>query len=87
MSALARVYAITGDQTTRAKVLRLNQLYAQTISRDFYIKNRFPAYCYDKLVLGLLDSHTFADDPNAFRILQQTTDTALPHLPATCRRP
>ncbi|MGO8720604.1 MAG: beta-L-arabinofuranosidase domain-containing protein [Acidobacteriaceae bacterium] len=81
VSALARVYAITGDQATRAKVLRLNQLYARTISPDFYIKNRFPSYCYDKLVLGLLDSHTFADDPDALAILQRTTDTALPHLP------
>jgi hypothetical protein len=81
VSALARAYAITGDQATRDKVLRLNRLYAQTISPDFYIKNRFPAYCYDKLVLGLLDSHTFADDPDALPILQKTTDAALPHLP------
>ncbi|MHB1935749.1 MAG: beta-L-arabinofuranosidase domain-containing protein [Acidobacteriaceae bacterium] len=81
VSALARVYAITGDDATRAKVLRLNRLYAQTISPDFYTKNRFPAYCYDKLVLGLLDSHSFANDPDAFAILQRTTDTALPHLP------
>ena len=81
VSALARVYAITGDGATRAKVLRLNRLYAATISPDFYIKNRFPAYCYDKLVLGLLDSHSFANDPDAMGILQRTTDTALPHLP------
>jgi len=81
VSALARVYAITGDGATRAKVLRLNRLYAATISPDFYIKNRFPAYCYDKLVLGLLDSHSFANDPDAMAILQRTTDTALPHLP------
>ncbi|MGH9617879.1 MAG: beta-L-arabinofuranosidase domain-containing protein, partial [Acidobacteriaceae bacterium] len=81
VSALARSYAITGDPATRDKVLRLNRLYAQTISPDFYKKNRFPAYCYDKLVLGLLDSHSFANDPDAYRILQQTTDTALPNLP------
>jgi uncharacterized protein len=81
VSALARVYAITGDGATRAKVLRLNRLYAATISPDFYIKNRFPAYCYDKLVLGLLDSHSFANDPDAMAILQRTTNTALPHLP------
>jgi hypothetical protein len=81
ISTLARVYAITGDGATRAKVLRLNRLYAATISPDFYTKNRFPAYCYDKLVLGLLDSHSFANDPDAMAILQRTTDTALPHLP------
>ena len=52
VSALARVYAITGDEATREKVLRLNRLYAQTISADFYDKNRFPAYTFDKLLLG-----------------------------------
>jgi uncharacterized protein len=83
ISALARDYAITGDPATREKVLRLNRLYAQTISPDYYgEKNRFPAYCYDKLVCGLIDSHKFANDPHAFSILERTTDTALPHLPA-----
>jgi DUF1680 family protein len=81
VSALARMYAITGSPATREKVLRLNRLYAQTISGDFYEKNRFPAYCYDKLVCGLIDSHQFAGDPDAFSILERTTDTALPHLP------
>ena len=81
VSALARVYAITGDEATREKVLRLNKLYAQTISADFYVNNHFPAYVYDKLLLGLLDSHTYVKDPDAMTILEQTTRTALPHLP------
>jgi uncharacterized protein len=81
VSALARAYAITGDAATRDKVLRLNQLYAQTISGQFYEKNRFPAYTYDKLVLGLLDSHIYANDPQAMAILEESTNTALPHLP------
>ena len=81
VSALARNYAITGAPATREKVLRLNRLYAQTISSDFYEKNRFPAYCYDKLLCGLIDSHLYVGDPDAFSILQHTTDTALPHLP------
>ena len=81
VSALSRIYAITGEQATREKVLRLNRLYAQTITADFYIKNRFPAYTYDKLLLGLLDSHTLVKDPQALAILEQTTNTALPHLP------
>ena len=81
VSALARGYAITGSAATRDKVLRLNRLYAQTISADFYTKNRFPAYCYDKLVCGLIDSHQFVGDPDAFSILEHTTNTALPHLP------
>ena len=81
VSALARNYAITGDPATREKVLRLNRQYAQTISGDFYENNRFPAYCYDKLVCGLIDSHQWAHDPDALAILQRTTDTALAHLP------
>ena len=81
VSALARNFAITGDQATRAKVLRLNRLYAQAVSSGFFEKNRFPAYCYDKLVCGLIDAHQFAGDPDAFEILGRTMDIALPHLP------
>ena len=81
VSALARAYAITGDEATRQKVLRLNRLYAEAISADFYIKNRFPAYTYDKLLLGLIDSHSYVKDPQALAILERTTNTALPHLP------
>ena len=81
VSALARCYAITVDQATREKVLRLNRLYAETISPEFYKKSRFPAYTYDKLLLALLDSHTHAKDPQALAILERTTDVALPHLP------
>ena len=81
VSALARMYAIRGTPEIRDRVLRLNRLYAQTIDGQYYENNRFPAYCYDKLVCGLIDSHTYARDTEAFRILEHTTDTALPHLP------
>jgi len=81
VSALARCYAITGEAATRDKVLRLNRLYAETITGDFYDRNRFPAYTYDKLVLGLIDSHLYVKDPQALAILEKTTDAAVPHLP------
>ena len=81
VSALARVYAITGEEATREKVLRLNRLYAETITGEFYEKNRFPGYTYDKLLLGLIDSHVYVNDPQALAILEHTTNTALPHLP------
>ena len=81
VSALARGYAIDRDAATRAKVLRLNRLYAQTISGRFYEDNRFPTYCYDKIICGLLDSQQHVGDRDAFRILEQTTEAALPHLP------
>ena len=69
VSAFARAYAITKAPEYRERVLRLNRLYAKTISPDFYIKNRFPAYCYDKIVCGLIESHQFASDPDAYSIL------------------
>ena len=81
VSALSRMYAISGEQPLREKVLRLNRLYAQTISSEYYARNRFPAYCYDKLVCGLIDSQRLAHDPEAFAILERTTQAALPQLP------
>ena len=81
VSALARSYAIDRSPETREKVLRLNRLYAKTIGGDFYENTRFPAYSYDKLVCGLMDSHQYVGDPDAMAILQETTKTALPHLP------
>ncbi len=81
ISALARMHAATGDAATRDKVLRLNRLYAQTISTEFYRKSRFPAYTFDKLVCGLMDAHRLVGDPDAFSILDRTTDAAAPALP------
>ncbi len=81
VSALARMYAIRPDEATRNKVLRLNRLYAQTISGDYYENNRFSTYCYDKLVCGLIDSQRYVGDLDAFSILEQTTNAALPHFP------
>jgi len=81
ISALARSYAIDRSRETREKVLRLNRLYAKTIGGGIFENTRFPAYCYDKLVCGLIDSHKYVGDPQAFAILDKTTDAALPHLP------
>jgi DUF1680 family protein len=83
MSALSRYYAITGDAPTRAKVERLVRGYAATIDArgSFYIKNRFPAYTYDKLVGGLLDSQQLSGDNIALATLARTTEAAVPYLP------
>jgi len=81
VSALARYYAITGEAATRDKVLRLNRLYAETITGRFYDQNRFPAYTFDKLTIGLIDSHLYVKDPQALAILDKTTDAVVPHLP------
>jgi len=81
VSALARNYAITHDEKIRERVLRLNQLYATTITPEFYDVNRFPTYCYDKFACGLMDSHWLANDADAYRILDATTEVAAPLLP------
>ncbi len=81
ISALARGYAINGSHETRERVLRLNQLLAKELTSSFYEKNRFPAYFYDKIVCGLIDSHQFAADPTAFALLSRVTDLSSPHLP------
>jgi len=81
VSALARSYAINRSPETREKVLRLNRLYAKTIGAGIFENTRFPAYCYDKLVCGLIDSHKYVGDPDAFAIMDETTKTALPLLP------
>jgi DUF1680 family protein len=81
VSALARMYAIRKDPAVRDRVRRLNRLYARTISGDYYERNRFPTYCYDKFVCGLIDSHKYVGDTAALAILDHTTDTALPHFP------
>jgi hypothetical protein len=81
VSALARNYGMTGDVASRDKVLELNRLYAETIGVRYYEVNRFPAYSYDKLVCGLMDSHRLVRDPRAFRLLDATTDAAVQVLP------
>jgi DUF1680 family protein len=81
LSALARGYAATRDQNTRAKLERLLALYEPTISGRFYKNFRFPAYNYDKMVIGLIDAHQFAGLAQTHALLDRTTDAALPHLP------
>jgi uncharacterized protein len=81
VSALSRMAAISGDQSLRERAVRLNALYAQTISTEYFAKNRFPAYCFDKLVCGLMDAHRLAGDKDALEILERTRKAALPELP------
>ena len=81
ISALARGYAVNHDPRGRAKLQRLLAAYEPAISGRFYKNFRFPAYNYDKLVIGLLDAHRYADLPGALRLLDRTTTAAEPHLP------
>jgi uncharacterized protein len=81
ISALARGYAITGDARTKARVQSLVDQYGAAISGKFYTNFRFPAYNYDKMVIGLVDAHRYAGMSQAFPLLDRTTDAAQPHLP------
>jgi len=81
LSGLARDYGATGSKSTQEKVHRLVHGYALAISPRFYLGNRFPAYTYDKLSIGLLDAHEFAGAPQALKVLDATLDAALPYLP------
>jgi uncharacterized protein len=81
VSALSRISVISDDQVLRERVARLNRLYAQTISTEYFAKNRFPAYCFDKLVCGLMDAQRLAGDKDAMEILERTRKAALPELP------
>ncbi len=81
LSALSRGYGVAGDEAKRGKVLRLNAMYATTIAPEYYERNRFPAYCFDKLVCAQMDAHRLLGDPQAWAVLGATVDTAGPQLP------
>ena len=81
ISALARGYAVNHDASTRSKLERLLALYEPAISGRFYTNFRFPAYNYDKMVIGLIDAHRFAGLDQSYGLLERTTDAAEPHLP------
>lgn len=81
ISALARGYAVDHDARTKAKLEKILALYEPAISGRFYKNFRFPAYNYDKLVIGLIDARYVAGLPQAGRLLALTTDAAEPYLP------
>ena len=63
LSGLARDYAATGDKATQEKVHRLVSGFAPAITPHFWDDNRFPAYTYDKISVGMIDAHEFAGAP------------------------
>jgi uncharacterized protein len=81
LSGLSRAYAVTGDQTTQAKVHRLVTGFAQTITPKFYEGYCIPCYTFDKTNCGLIDAHQFARDSDALAVLNKATDAVMPWLP------
>ena len=64
VSGLARAYAVTGSEETRAKINRLVKGYGETLDpkAKFFVDYRLPAYTYDKLSCGLIDAHEYAHE-------------------------
>jgi uncharacterized protein len=83
ISALSRYYAITGKQEVKDKVTRLIDGFAQTVepSGKVYEKYRNRSYLYEKVSCGLVDAHRFIQHPDSLRVLDLTTQAALPYLP------
>ena len=83
VSGLARAYAVTGSEPTRAKINRLVKGYSETLDpkAKFFDDYRLPAYTYDKLSCGLIDAHEFAHDPMAMGIHKKLTHAIMAYLP------
>src|SRR5258708_27090802 len=83
VSGLARAYAVTGSEPTRAKVNRLVKGYAETLDpkAKFFVDYRLPAYTYDKLSCGLIDAHEFVHDSLAMDIHEKLTRAIVAYLP------
>src|SRR5215469_11457152 len=83
VSSLARAYAVTGSEPTRAKINRLVKGYAETLDpkAKFFVDYRLPAYTYDKLSCGLIDAHEFAHDPMAMDTHEKLTRAMKAYLP------
>jgi DUF1680 family protein len=83
LSGLARSYAATGSEETRAKINRLVKGYGETLDpkAKFFVDYRLPAYTYDKLSCGLIDAYEYAHDPMAMDIHERLTRAIASYLP------
>jgi DUF1680 family protein len=81
LSALARAHAITGSQAMKEKMQRLIVEYSKIPAEKYYKGLRYPGYTYDKMVCALIDAHKWADQKDAFSILNATTDSVLTVIP------
>lgn len=83
VSGLARAYAVTGSEPTRAKINRLVKGYGETLDpkAKFFVDYRLPAYTYDKLSCGLIDAYEYAHDPLAMNIHEKLTRSIVAYLP------
>ncbi len=78
---MARLSDARNDEAARMRTTHLQALLRDSITPDFFDKNRYPAYILDKLNCGLLDAHGLLNDPNAFETLEKVHRCAAPSLP------
>lgn len=87
VSALARMYAATGDDRFKEKVARLVHGFHETIAPDGFffsspkVATNWPCYLYDKNCIGMRDAFTLAGNEEASVVLKTMTDWAVKNLP------
>ena len=87
VSALARMYANTGDVRYREKVTRLVRGFHETIAPNGYfyssekVFKEWPNYLYDKNCIGMRDAYTLTGNTEALAVLKTMTDWAAQNLP------
>jgi DUF1680 family protein len=85
VSALSRYHAISRDEASCAKTLRLIEGFSKTVEPGgamFAIhKGTYDSYNYDKLVIGLIDAHRYCGVAGASATLAAVTQSAQKYLP------
>ena len=82
LSALARYHASSNDSRVKAKVESLVTDFGRSITFKFFVDARFPAYTYDKMLIGLVDAYRYCGCAEALVVLNNLTRVAEPYLPA-----
>ncbi len=87
VSALARMFANTGDSRYKEKVARLVHGFHETLAADGYfyssekVHKEWPNYLYDKNCIGMRDAFNLTGNKEALVVLKKMTDWAVTNLP------
>ena len=87
VSALARMYANTGEALYKEKVTRLVHGFHETLAADGYfyssekVFKEWPNYLYDKSCIAMRDAYTLTGNEEALVVLKKMTDWAVKNLP------
>jgi DUF1680 family protein len=87
ISALARIYANTGDERYKAKAGRLVHGFHVAMAPDGFffasqkVAKEWPCYIYDKMCIAMRDAYTLTGNSEALIVLKRMTDWAYTRLP------